>query len=468
MSKNKSRRPAIPSHPPRPRTEELTYDEALRLAMSMHQDRRVLAAEKLYRKLVEVRPDDPNPLHFLGVLLHQGGKSEEALALIDRSLAMDPNVASWHNNRGNVLLELQRAEDARAAYERCRALEPGNPAVANNLACLLRALGEVAEAEVLFRELLAREPDFADAHTNFANLLAHTGRVQEGMRHFARSLELKPDDPRAHRMMGLMYANSGEPDKAAAAFRRWIEAEPDNPQPRHHLAAVTGQNAPERADDAYVTSLFDAFSQSFDERLAFLEYRAPSLVGDLLQRLQPEPRGDQRVLDAGCGTGLCAPFLVPYARELIGVDLSAGMLDKAQARGGYQQLVKAELVAYLREQPAGFDLITCADTFCYFGRLDEAMAAGAAALRPGGQFLFTVEALAELEPPAPAEAVPAAPPAADYRLLHNGRYAHGRSYVERCLAAAGLQLLALEGVVLRREVGEPVHGWLVAAARPEA
>lgn len=438
---------------PAARKTELGYDEALQLAIAMHRDRRVLAAEKLYRNLLALRPDDPNPLHFLGVLLHQGGKSEEALALIDRSLALDPGVASWHNNRGNVLLLLQRADEARAAYERCRELEPANPAVANNLGCLLRALGEVDAAEALFRELLAREPGFADAHINFANLLASTRRVQEGMRHFATSLELRPDDPRASRMMGLIFAHSGQPEKAAEAFRRWIAAEPDNPQPRLHLAAVTGQDAPERAPDAYVSSLFDAFSRSFDERLAFLEYRAPSLVGELLRRLVPEAGGQFDVLDAGCGTGLCAPLLAPYARELVGVDLSAGMLDKARERGGYQQLVQAELVAYLRGQPARFDLVVSADTLCYFGRLDEALAAAAAALRPGGRLIFTVEAL-----PEPDEKP-------GYRLLPHARYAHARTYVETCLAAAGLETLALEAVVLRQEVGEPVAGWLVAAQR---
>jgi len=313
----------------------------------------------------------------------------------------------------------------------------------------------VDAAEALFRELLAREPGFADAHTNFANLLVDTRRMQEAMRHFGTSLELRPDDPKANRMMGLIFAHSGQLDKAAQAFERWIAAEPDNPQPRHHLAAVTGKNAPERAPDDYVAKLFDTFSLSFDERLAFLEYRAPSLVAELLQRLQPEARGDLAVLDAGCGTGLCAPFLAPYARELIGVDLSGGMLDKARERGGYHELVKAELVGYLQQQPGRFDLVVSADTLCYFGRIDAAMAAAAQALRPGGRFLFTVEALSG-DVPEPA----------GYRLQLHGRYAHERAYVETCLADAGLQVSVIESVVLRKEVGEPVSGWLVAAQRP--
>ena len=38
------------------------------------------------------------------------------------------------------------------------------------------------------------------------------------------------------------------------------------------------------------------------------------------------------VLDAGCGTGLCGPLVAPYARRLVGVDLSEAMLARP-ARG---------------------------------------------------------------------------------------------------------------------------------------
>lgn len=112
-------------------------------------------------------------------------------------------------------------------------------------------------------------------------------------------------------------------------------------------------------------------------------------------------------------------------------------------------------MGYLQQQPARFDLVVSADTLCYFGRIDAAIAAAAQALRPGGRLIFTVEALSG-----------DAPEPAGYRLLLNGRYAHDRGYVEACLADARLQLSALEPVVLRQEVGEPVNGWLVAARRP--
>ena len=53
--------------------------------------------------------------------------------------------------------------------------------------------------------------------------------------------------------------------------------------------------------------------------------------GKALERIEGAPRGELEIVDAGCGTGLLAPHLRPYARRLVGVDLSPKMLEKARA-----------------------------------------------------------------------------------------------------------------------------------------
>ena len=63
-----------------------------------------------------------------------------------------------------------------------------------------------------------------------------------------------------------------------------------------------------------------------------------------------EPAKALDVLDAGCGTGLCGPLLAPYARRLVGVDLSARHARRRRSeKGVYDELVKGELTAL----PAG-------------------------------------------------------------------------------------------------------------------
>ena len=92
---------------------------------------------------------------------------------------------------------------------------------------------------------------------------------------------------------------------------------------------------------------------SFDSKLAKLSYRAPALVAAMLEDSGVEASKSLDVLDAGCGTGLCGPLMAPYARRLVGVDLSAGMLAQAKEKNVYDELFKVELTAYLRDSPGG-------------------------------------------------------------------------------------------------------------------
>ena len=144
-------------------------------------------------------------------------------------------------------------------------------------------------------------------------------------------------------------------------------------------------------------------------------------------------------------------MIAPWARHLSGCDLSAAMLERAQRRGVYDQLDKSELVAYLEAYPAAFDVVISADTLCYFGALDHVAKAARRALRDGGQFVFTVEALPDAD-------------GADHRLLLHGRYAHARAYLRSVLDAAGFERQRIVADVLRSEGGVPVQGWLVSAS----
>ena len=209
---------------------------------------------------------------------------------------------------------------------------------------------------------------------------------------------------------------------------------------------------PARASDGFIEQTFDSFAGSFDAKLAKLLYRAPHLVTGMLEDSGAAPAKSLDILDAGCGTGLCGPLLAPYARRLVGVDLSTRMLTQAKARNTYDELFKVELTAYLRDQSGAFDVIVSADTLVYFGPLEDVAEAAANALRPGGQLIFTVE-----------EAVDA-PVEPGYRLSVHGRYCHGRGYVERVLRAADLDP-EIVPAQLRLEAGDPVHGLVVGARK---
>lgn len=454
-------RPTTPEHgadgKPAPPTEtpvrELSLEDAVRMAIQLQMRGALDPARTLFERVLALAPDHPDALHFLGILEHQRGDGEQGLKLLRRSLELTPNEPGRHLNHGNVQLERGDVEGARRSYERALELAPGNPQVLNNLGALYRQLDLADQAEAAYRGAIAADADFIDAYQNLGHLLLRRGREGEAVPLFHKAFTLDPRNARARLLMGIAYAEIGEIDKATLTYQRWLEEEPDNAIARHMLAACSPEPPPARAADDYVEKTFDSFAASFDAKLAQLGYQAPELVVQALMARMDTSRTGLSVLDAGCGTGLCGPLIKPRVARLTGVDLSSGMLAKAEARGCYDTLTQAELTGFLQQHPDQYDAVVSADTLCYFGTLDDVARAACDALKPGGLFAFTVEACDDDIP------------AAGYRIQHNGRYSHARGYLERVLATAGFRSAELTRGVLRQENARPVQGFIVTAIR---
>ena len=200
----------------------------------------------------------------------------------------------------------------------------------------------------------------------------------------------------------------------------------------------------------YVKGLFDQYADAFDEHLiGTLEYKTPALLVDAMRALVTPTAGPLDVLDLGCGTGLCGPLLRPLARTLVGVDLSPKMLAKARERGGYDELVCAELAAYLAGQPQRFDLGVAADVFVYIGDLSEVFAGMRQVLRPAACSAFRSRPAAR----------------ADFILQPTHRFAHSLGYMRRLAAEHGFAIESVESRMIRKNRDADVPGYLVVMRR---
>jgi predicted TPR repeat methyltransferase len=351
------------------------------------------------------------------------------------------------NNLGNVLLEGGELADAAEAYQRSVALAPAVARTWVNLSTLLRRQGRFDESAQAAQRATGVDDQDAEAWYALSRARIEAGDIAAGLvahshavLRWPRQIVLRDQVLRALQLLG-------EHARAAALYREWLAEEPDNPVARHQLAACGGVAMPERASDAYVQTVFDSYASSFDAKLATLGYAAPGHVAQAVAQVLPQPDARCVVADLGCGTGLCAPLLRPWAAQLVGCDLSAAMLKQAERRGLYDQLVHGELTAFLHGRRLAFDLLVAADTLCYFGDLRALAVAAAAALRPGGHIVFTVEASND----------------GDVVLQPNGRYAHGRSHVEAALRASGFGVMRCDRRELRQEAGRAVAGDVVTA-----
>src|ERR1700686_1867947 len=99
-------------------------EAALQEALAHQRAGRLSEAERLYRSILQARPDHPGISNNLGLALKDQGKRKEAAATFQRVLAVKPDDALAHCNLGNVRKLEGKPDQAAACYRRAIALRP--------------------------------------------------------------------------------------------------------------------------------------------------------------------------------------------------------------------------------------------------------------------------------------------------------------------------------------------------------
>jgi predicted TPR repeat methyltransferase len=293
----------------------------------------------------------------------------------------------------------------------------------------------------------------ADQHYGSALQCAARGDLAGAAEILAQTVQVAPAFATAWFALGAIRDSLGDRAGAITAWQAARDADPDDYHgARLQLARLgVGENTPAMTA-AYVRRLFDQQAASFDEALLQrLDYRGPEVVLDAVRSVAGMELRIGSMLDLGCGTGLGGAAFRPYADWLVGVDISPGMVAKAHEKGFYDRLAVLDLQHFLHaevQSRAQYHLVVAADVFVYVSDLVPITAAAARVLTPDGLFAFTVEVQS-----------------GDGVVLQQTlRYAHGAPHVRTAIADAGLNLVALNHVVARKEKGVPVPSLVVVAS----
>jgi protein O-GlcNAc transferase len=231
--------------------------QAMQLALEHHQAGRLAEAERIYRQALEMQPDHPGALHFLGLIALQSGDSRQAADLLEQARRIEPSSPALLINLGTVYRGLGRPGDAESRYRAALALSPDHPEAHNNRGTVLRDTGRLQDAEQSFRRALAHNPGHIEAHDNLGKTLIDLQRPAEAEEYFRRTIALKPGHAEAHHVLGTLLRGLGRFDESERSLRRAIELNPDSAAMRNSLAAVLNdlgqlQEAAQRCREALI------------------------------------------------------------------------------------------------------------------------------------------------------------------------------------------------------------------------
>jgi tetratricopeptide (TPR) repeat protein len=151
-------------------------DMLFRQAADLHQSGRLSDAIRIYRRVLQTVPDHFGARHFMGVALLQTKAYREALAELQKAVAIDPSHPVAQNNLGVALRASGEELVALRAYDRATKLDPAyEDARINRQAAIDRAF-RAAESALLHGELWQAEAiadtlTAVDAEPAFVSLL---------------------------------------------------------------------------------------------------------------------------------------------------------------------------------------------------------------------------------------------------------------------------------------------------------
>ncbi len=184
------------------------------------------AIELLERSLA-ASPGNPDAYSVLGDAYWQLGQTENAIKTFQKAVTLNPGSAEVHGNLGGALLQGGRIEEAMKEIRTAIQLDSQNALYRSNLGVALAQLGRDEEALVEYQKALELDSTQGSIHFNYANSLSRLGRDEEAIVAYRRTLELMPDHPHAHFNLAQILAGKEQPEKAIEEYKKQIERNPD-------------------------------------------------------------------------------------------------------------------------------------------------------------------------------------------------------------------------------------------------
>jgi len=312
------------------------YAEALReyrLAIERGEDRRLVRqamaevyllkrdftdALELYESLIHEVPDSPKLWNERGVVLHQAGRTAEALTSYRQATEVDPRYALAWNNVGVVLAHQGDTEGAIEAFRKTLQLSSEFVSARLNLALLLTHRRRFQLALEAYRQVLAGQPTSAAAWNGVGLVLVELKRFPDARNAFVRAVEADPQNAGAHYNLSFTLSNLGDYDGALRATKRALELDPYYVSQKFALAidlqyeTVSIGVVPEISADVAAETLGGEFA--FDQRL----------LDNIFQELEPAATAPQ---PAAAGLAKKPDDPLALARDYV----SKGMMELAVA-----------------------------------------------------------------------------------------------------------------------------------------
>jgi predicted TPR repeat methyltransferase len=216
----------------------------------------------------------------------------------------------------------------------------------NTATCYLQ-LSELDKATTYYLQAQQYNNQDPELFYNLGVIKLRQQALDQAKTYFEQCLQFAPQHSPALTNLGAIAFKQNQSKQAIDYYQQALKADPHNKTVQFLLHALQGNKQIGHAPTEYVQHLFDNYSEYFEQHLlGELDYQLPEILREQLTQLWSHPQANKTIADLGCGSGLIGQVVKPYAKRLVGVDLSRAMLVKAEAKNIYDVLFHEEITTF--------------------------------------------------------------------------------------------------------------------------
>jgi Flp pilus assembly protein TadD len=165
-----------------------------------------------------------------GVELARAGKLDEAEALFNEILELQPGVPEVYNGLGYVYAQRKDWAQAEQHYMSAIDLRPGDPEFTRALARMYQDSGQEDKAMEVMSQAAADNPEDASTQLTQGLFLLNSGQSVEAQAAFEAALAADPSLAEAHYHLGTILVGQGKVPEAIEHLEAYVASNPDNAQ----------------------------------------------------------------------------------------------------------------------------------------------------------------------------------------------------------------------------------------------